>query len=134
MEIFVNIDVDDIGKAAAFYCHAFDLREERRLFNGSVVEVGGAAAKIYLLPKAAGRDAANGKIHRTYERHWTPVHLDFIVTNVETAVGRAVKAGASLEGDIQTFAWGRLAKLSDPFGHGFCLLQFIDKGYDSVAD
>jgi len=22
--------------------------------------------------------------------------------------------------------------MSDPFGHGFCLLQFVGKGYDEV--
>ncbi|HEX5022937.1 MAG TPA: VOC family protein, partial [Candidatus Binatia bacterium] len=70
---------------------------------------------------------------RSYQRHWTPVHLDFPVEDVENAVNRAVAAGATLEGDIQSFNWGRLATLSDPFGHGFCLLQFADNGYEEVA-
>jgi hypothetical protein len=29
--------------------------------------------------------------------------------------------------------WGRIALLSDPFGHGFCLLQFEGAGYDGIA-
>jgi predicted enzyme related to lactoylglutathione lyase len=61
------------------------------------------------------------------------VHLDFAVDDVESAVNRVVAAGATLEVEIQTFDWGRIATLSDPFGHGFCLLQFIGKGYDEVA-
>ena len=29
-------------------------------------------------------------------------------------------------------AYGRIAMLADPFGHGFCLLQFNDRGYDAL--
>jgi predicted enzyme related to lactoylglutathione lyase len=71
---------------------------------------------------------------RDYRRHWTPVHLDFEVDDVLAAVERAVAAGAKLEGEIQSFVWGRQATLSDPFGHGFCLLQFSSSGYDAVAE
>ena len=70
---------------------------------------------------------------RDYRRHWTPVHLDFVVDDVSAAVARAVAAGAKLEGGIQSFGWGRQATLGDPFGHGFCLLQFSGEGYDSAA-
>jgi hypothetical protein len=27
----------------------------------------------------------------------------------------------------------RLALLADPFGNGFCLLQFTGRGYDAIA-
>jgi len=23
---------------------------------------------------------------------------------------------------------------ADPFGHGFCLIQFLNRGYDEIAD
>jgi predicted enzyme related to lactoylglutathione lyase len=59
--------------------------------------------------------------------------LDFVVEDVDVAVRRTVDAGAALEGDIRSFNWGRLATLSDPFGHGFCLLQFAGKHYEQVA-
>jgi lactoylglutathione lyase len=52
---------------------------------------------------------------------------------ISATVPRLLAAGAKLEGDIQTFPWGRIAMMSDPFGHGFCLLQFIGRGYDEVA-
>lgn len=61
------------------------------------------------------------------------MHLDFVVDDVEIAIRRAVNAGAALEDEIQSFNWGRIATLSDPFGHGFCLLQFVGRGYDEVA-
>lgn len=134
MEMLVNIDVDDLERAVAFYRDALGLQSGRRLFDGSVVEMTGASSKLHLLAKAPGSAASSQvAIYRSYGRHWTPVHLDLAVEDIESAVSRAVAAGAMLEGEIQTFSWGRIATLSDPFGHGFCLLQFVGKGYDEVA-
>jgi lactoylglutathione lyase len=70
---------------------------------------------------------------RDYRRHWTPVHLDFVVDDIEAAVKQAVTAGASIEVPIGQHAYGKLAVLADPFGHGFCLLQFEGRGYDAIA-
>jgi predicted enzyme related to lactoylglutathione lyase len=134
MQLLVNVDVDDIERAIEFYRAAFGLHLGRRLFGGSVAEMLGASSMIYLLAKPAGtlpwRQAASA---RDYHRHWTPVHLDFEVVDIDAAVERAVAAGARLENEPRSFNWGRLAMLSDPFGHGFCLLQFTDRGYDAVA-
>ena len=134
MEMIVNIDVDDLDKAVAFYRDALGFCMERRLFEGSVAEMTGASSKIHLLVKTPGSAASpQAEIFRSYQRHWTPVHLDFVVEDVDVAVRRTVDAGATLEGDIRSLNWGRLATLSDPFGHGFCLLQFAGKGYEQVA-
>jgi predicted enzyme related to lactoylglutathione lyase len=134
MQLLVNVDVDDIERAIEFYRAAFGLHLGRRLFGGSVAEMLGASSMIYLLAKPAGtlpwRQASSA---RDYHRHWTPVHLDFEVVDIDAAVERAVAAGARLENEPRSFNWGRLAMLSDPFGHGFCLLQFTDRGYDAVA-
>jgi len=32
------------------------------------------------------------------------------------------------------FGAGGVELLADPFGHGFCLLQFVGNGYDEIAD
>ena len=134
MQLLVNVDVDDIERAIEFYGAAFGLHLGRRLFDGSVAEMLGASSMIYLLAKPAGtlpwRQASSP---RDYHRHWTPVHLDFEVADIGTAVERALAAGARLENEPRSFNWGRLAMLSDPFGHGFCLLQFTDRGYDEVV-
>ncbi len=34
---------------------------------------------------------------------------------------------------IEQHKWGKMAVLADPFGHGFCLLQFQGRGYDEIA-
>ena len=134
MQLVVNVDVDDLERAVEFYAAALGLRHGRRLFEGSVAEMLGATSTIHLLSKPPGSAAVpNEALSRTYARHWTPVHLDFQVADVAVAVERAVDAGAKLEGGIQSFRWGRLATMSDPFGHGFCLLQLSASGYDEVA-
>lgn len=134
MQMLVNIDVDNIEQAIHFYQAALGLRLGRRLFDGSVAEMLGASSSIHLLVKPSGSPTpAQASSVRDYRRHWTPIHLDFEVEDVPAAVQRAVGAGAKLEGEIQSFVWGRLATLSDPFGHGFCVLEFTDRGYEAVA-
>ncbi len=131
--LLVNIDVDDLAKAETFYRDAFGLKASRR-FGAGGVEMMGANAAIYLLVKAAGTPASKATAQtRDYRRHWTPVHLDFVVQDVEAALARAKAAGASVEGAIETHNWGRIGHLADPFGHGICLVQFLNRGYDEVA-
>lgn len=133
MRILVNIDVPDLEHAIAFYQGAFGLRLHRRL-GATGAEMLGADAPIYLLEKAAGTPAAGAvRQPRDYARHWTPVHLDIVVDDVDSAVARAVTAGARLEDPPATHAWGRIAHLSDPYGHGICILQFLGRGYDELT-
>ena len=132
MELLVNIDVDDLERAIAFYRDALGLHVGRR-FGDSGAEMLGAPSPVWLLAKAAGTAPARGLAQaRSYARHWTPVHLDFVVDDVQSAVWRALAAGAELEADIAAHAWGRIAHMADPFGHGFCLIEFIGKGYDEI--
>lgn len=123
MQLYVNIDVDDVDKAIQFYTAGLGLRLSRRLFAGAVAEMTGASSLIHLLPKASGSMTAQGASRRDYARHWTPVHLDFCVDDVAAALKRALEAGAHLEGEVRDDDWGRIATLADPFGHGFCLMQ-----------
>lgn len=86
MDLLVNIDVDDLEKAVRFYSTAFGLRIGRR-FGAFGVEMLGSSAPIYLLVKEAGTAASDTTTQvRSYERHWTPTHLDFVVEEVEGAV------------------------------------------------
>ena len=131
--LLANIDVDDLARATDFYCAALGLTIGRR-FGTSGVELLGATSAIYLLEKAAGTAVSPSSAQRRdYARHWTPVHLDFVVPVIEPAVARAQRAGASLEGEVRTHAWGRIALMADPFGHGFCLIEFVGRGYDEIA-
>lgn len=130
--LLVNIDVDDLEKATSFYCEGLGLKVGR-CFDGWI-ELIGAGAPIYLLPKAEGTPISPvAKEKRNYRRHWTPVHLDFVVQDIRAAVARALAAGATLERDVKTHAYGHLALLADPWGNGFCLLQFVGRGYDEIV-
>jgi predicted enzyme related to lactoylglutathione lyase len=130
--LLVNIDVDDLERATRFYCDGLGLRVGRR-FDGWI-ELVGSSAPLYLLPKAAGTQASPASSDtRDYARHWTPVHLDFVVEDIDAAVERATRAGATVEKAAAQHAYGKLALLADPFGNGFCLLQFTGRGYDEIA-
>lgn len=131
-QLLVNIDVDDLDRAVSFYTDVLALRVGRR-FGADGVELLGGNAPIYLLAKAEGSEGAPGA-RRAYARHWTPVHLDIVVTDLGAAVTRAVAAGAILEVPAATRAWGSIAMLADPFGHGFCLIEFSEAGYDAIAE
>jgi len=132
MDLLINIDVPDLAEAIAFYTQAFGLTVTRRL-GAEVAELSGLPARIYVLEKPGGSIGA-AKDPRRYDRHWTPVHVDVVVDDIEAALARAVAAGAHAETDIRVAAYGKLAVLSDPFGHGFCLIEFLGRGYDEIAD
>ena len=102
--LLVNVDVDDLERGKRFYCEALGLRVGRE-FDGWV-ELIGRDAPIYLLPKEPGTEAFPKGTRRSYARHWTPVHLDFVVDDIASAMRRAVAAGASVESDVQLFSRG----------------------------
>jgi len=133
MDLLANVDVPDLARAIAFYRDGLGLRLGRRL-GPEIAEMLGATSAIYLLERQAGTlPAPRGPDVRRYARHWTPVHLDFVVPDVLAAVEKAQAAGARVEQAAAEFEWGHLAVLSDPFGHGFCLVQFSARGYDAMA-
>lgn len=132
MELLVNIDVPDLHEGAAFYGAAFGLTIGRT-FGHTAVEMLGSPSRIYLLKKQEGSVGA-GHDHRRYDRHWSPVHLDFVVEDIRAAAARVIAAGAKVEQPVEKTPFGYLAMFSDPFGHGFCLLEFEGDGYDAVAD
>jgi predicted enzyme related to lactoylglutathione lyase len=131
--LIVNIDVPDIDRGVAFYTQALGLHVGRRLGAGCV-ELLGAEVPIYLLEKSAGtRIGPAGGDTRRYDRHWSPVHLDMVVDRLEDAIMRAIAAGAIQEEEIIDASYGRLAMFADPFGHGFCLIEFNERGYDAIV-
>jgi catechol 2,3-dioxygenase-like lactoylglutathione lyase family enzyme len=130
--LLVNIDVPDVEAGIAFYTAALGLKVGRR-FGDDFAELTGADAPIYLLGKPAGTPIGpDGGDVRRYERHWSPIHPDFVVNDMAGATARAVAAGAVQEGETCDAPYGKLAMFADPFGHGFCLIQFNERGYDAL--
>jgi len=133
-QVRVCIDVPDLEKGIAFYTKAFGLTLGRRL-GKNWAELLGVSSAIDLLAEPAGTaSSAASNAMRDYRRHWTPVHLDWPVPDLDAAVRRAQAAGAVLDREVQTRKWGRLANLSDPFGNGFCFLEMRGRGYDELVE
>ena len=130
MSFLLNIDVPDVAAAERFYVAAFGLEPGRR-FGEDFVELIGWPAPVYLLQKRAGSRGAGDDLRR-YDRHWTPIHPDVVVEDLDAALLRATAAGALIEAPARQTPYGRIAMLADPFGHGFCLIEFNDQGYDAL--
>src|ERR1700687_4227795 len=99
-EVNAYIEVADLERGIAFYCGGLGLALKRRL-GPNWVELGRANLPIFLLgnrPPVAELGAPRAE--RNFMRHWTPVHLDFIVADLDAVVTRLVGLGASLDHDI----------------------------------
>ncbi|HYW57963.1 MAG TPA: VOC family protein [Polaromonas sp.] len=133
MELRICIDVNDMERAVAFYIEGLGLHVGRR-FQSGFVEILGAGSPIDLLLQAEGSMPLPDQttITRSFQRHWTPVHLDFVVDDIDSALARLLRHGAVLEQPVTDRVWGRIAGLADPFGHGIDLLEFKGRGYDDI--
>jgi len=130
--LLVNIDVPEVGAAADFYTAAWGLSPGRRMGDG-FVELLGLEAPVYLIANPSGTVPAPGTRPRGYDRHWCPVHLDIAVDDLDVAIARVEAAGARAETPVRSEPYGRIATFADPFGHGFCLIEFTPEGYDAIA-
>lgn len=129
MRMLVNIDVPDLRRGIDFYCAAFGLQFGRML-DDDVAELVGGSSTVYLLQKEEGSNCArNSPALRKYSRHWTPVHLDFVVDDVDVAAQRAIAAGAIRETECISWRHSKCITFSDPFGNGFCLIEFEHETY-----
>jgi catechol 2,3-dioxygenase-like lactoylglutathione lyase family enzyme len=122
MKYSVTIDVPQLDEGLKFYRDALGLSLlARPVATYAILDCGGG--QIGLIEKRAGTEPAAGSGDlRRYERHWTPVHIDFHVDDFEGALRATVNAGGKCE---QTFAGGErppIAFCSDPFGNGFCIV------------
>lgn len=121
IKLSVSIDVPNLEQAELFYVEALGCRKVRD--QGKMVVLRSDNADIYLLEKDAGSMPLNSsEVVRNYERHWTPVHLDFLCDNIEDVVAKVQKYGGSTEGG-ESGDWGAIAHCADPFGNGFCVIN-----------
>jgi predicted enzyme related to lactoylglutathione lyase len=127
VKIGISIDVDNIERAVDFYTRGIGLSvAERGSDCGSDwAHLTHEGQTIFIMQLPTGTDAIEGTHSpRNYSRHWTPVHLDFLVADLDRAVDRALAAGAKLDRPIQRRQkLADMANMSDPFGNGFDLIQ-----------
>jgi catechol 2,3-dioxygenase-like lactoylglutathione lyase family enzyme len=122
MKYSVSIDVPQLEEGLRFYRDALGLSEVARpVPTYAVLQCGDA--QIGLFEKPAGSKPAKGSDDvRRYERHWTPVHIDFHVDDFEAFLAKAVTAGAKCEQKFEVTGRPPIAFCSDPFGNGFCVV------------
>ncbi|HZW13433.1 MAG TPA: VOC family protein [Noviherbaspirillum sp.] len=131
MRTLINIDVPDLDEAVAFYRDAVGLTLNR-VIDDEVAELVGGSCVLYLLRNDPGSvTSSTATATRQYTRHWTPVHIDFVVDNVVEAAKRALDAGAKQESECVEWMGSKCITFSDPFGHGFCLIEFAEGTYSA---
>lgn len=122
IRLSVSIDVPDLAKAESFYVEALGCKKIRNQGDKMIV-LSTDNAEIYLQERETGSTAIKGSnIMRNYERHWTPVHLDFLREDVNEVVAKVIKSGGQHEGG-ESGEWGSIAHCVDPFGNGFCIIN-----------
>lgn len=119
----------DLTAAIDFYGAAVGT-QFRRFLDDDVAELTYGSSSVYLLRKPAGSGATLAEDIRGFGRHWTPVHVDFVVNDLETAVARATAAGATRETERIDWRGSKCVTFADPFGHGFCVIEFDKDGYE----
>lgn len=133
MKMLVNIDVSDLERAVTFYQAGLGLTHTRNI-DDDVAELSGGSCILYLLERVDESPASlTAAGMRQYTRHWTPVHIDFVVEDIEEAVKRAILAGAMQESGFVEWMGSTCVTFSDPFGNGFCLITFTGETYSENA-
>jgi predicted enzyme related to lactoylglutathione lyase len=123
ISVSVSVDVPNLAAGVRFYSEAFGFSKKSEPVPGVAVLSAGAS-EICLIERPAGSSPSSQTTEtRHYERHWTPVHMDLHVDSLNEALERALNAGAKQEQLFQDPEHGSVAFCSDPFGHGFCLIQ-----------
>jgi predicted enzyme related to lactoylglutathione lyase len=123
ISVSVSIDVPSLEEGMRFYGDVFGFEKVSEPYPGVAV-LRTEGAQLLLLAKGADTcpcPAPDTK--RRYERHWTPVHVDFHVDQFKDILDRAIEAGATQEQLFEVPGRPSVAFCSDPFGHGFCLIE-----------
>jgi predicted enzyme related to lactoylglutathione lyase len=123
ISVSLSIDVPSLEEGERFYASAFGFEKRAAPVPGVIVMRAGDS-EVCLLEKRAGTTPAPGSDDtRRYERHWTPVHIDIHVDDFAGTVAKAIAAGAKREQLFEDAKHGSVAFMSDPFGHGFCVIE-----------
>lgn len=127
MHYMATIDVPSLAEGLRFYRDAMGMEEVARPIESyAILQCG--PTKLGLMEKRAGSKPADGSDDvRHYDRHWTPVHIDFHVDDFEDFLAKTLAAGAICEKRFDRNGRPPIAFCSDPFGNGFCVLGIAAK-------
>jgi predicted enzyme related to lactoylglutathione lyase len=123
ISISVSIDVPSAEEGLRFYGEAFGFVRIAEPYPGVVVMRAGEAELLLLVKGSGSAPCPHSDAKRHYDRHWTPVHLDIHVDDFKATLEGALRAGAKQEQLFEIPGRPAVAFCSDPFGHGFCLIE-----------
>jgi predicted enzyme related to lactoylglutathione lyase len=120
--VHLSIDVPDLEQGLRFYGDTFGFVETTRPFSTmAILDAGNLTVCMH--EKSPGTKSSQvGTDVRRYERHWTPVHLDLHVTDLDAVLDKVRSGGGTVENEFRTQGPRPVAFCCDPFGNGFCVL------------
>jgi predicted enzyme related to lactoylglutathione lyase len=120
--VHLSIDVPNLEAGLRFYGNVFGFREKARPFPTMAI-LDANNVTVCMHEKAAGtKSSPGGSDLRRYERHWTPVHVDVHVEDLDAALEKMRAEGGLVEAEFRTEGPMPVAFCSDPFGNGFCVI------------
>lgn len=120
--VHLSIDVPNLEAGLRFYGNVFGFIEKSRPFPTMAI-LDAQNLTVCMHEKAAGTtSSAGGSDVRRYERHWTPVHLDLHVPDLDAVLEKIRAEGGLIENEFRTQGPRPVAFCSDPFGNGFCVI------------
>lgn len=120
--VHLGIDVPDLEAGLAFYGGVFGFAEiSRPLKHLAVLDAGNLT--VCLHARAEGSRPAPGLDDpRRYARHWTPVHADVHVADLDATLALVARHGGTVEAVFRSGGPRPVAFCAYPFGNGFCVL------------
>jgi hypothetical protein len=100
LTVHAYIEVTDLQRGIEFYCGGLGLTQKRRLGPRWVELVGANLSIFSLADRPATAELGTKMVSRDFGRHWTPVHLDFIIPNLDEMAARLCRLGASLDREV----------------------------------
>lgn len=120
--VHVSIDVPDLEQGLRFYGSVFGFSEISRPFPTMAI-LDANNVTVCMHEKASGtKSSSGGADERRYERHWTPVHMDLHVADLDAVLVQVRAGGGVVENEFRTEGPRSAAFCSDPFGNGFCVI------------
>lgn len=118
----LSIDVPELEAGLRFYAAVFGFVEKARPFpTMAVLDANNVTVCMHAKP-AGTKSSAAASEPRRYERHWTPVHLDFDVPDLDAVLANVRAEGGTIENEFRNQGPRPVAFCSDPFGNGFCVI------------
>lgn len=120
--VHLSIDVPNLEDGLRFYGRVFGLVETSRPFATMAILDANNLTVCMHEKHAGSKSSPGGEDTRRYERHWTPVHADFHVPDLDATLATLRAENGTIEAEYRSQGPMPVAFCADPFGNGFCVI------------